>query len=513
MVKSIMKRAIKFILVFLAVLLAGGSLFALPAKAAENDLVVEYLTDTGWKKWLPGEDSFPIFEEGNFLPGDTATSLVKVTNNTNQPQNIAIEAIRWPGFPNPEDVPDRDLSRALEITISQDGGSDIYGGSAGKKTLFNFYQDGEVLLTEGLAGNGGQVIYNFQISFPKEEENQWQGATTTFDILIGFQGTEGGGGTGGGGTGGGGGGGGLPPGLTIQYERTRCISDTTVIIEWVTSYKSTSRVIYSTTSGTFDLSAGEPNYGYPFWTEEKDNTPPIKENGVTYHTVALTGLTPSTTYYYRCVSHASPPTISRERSFTTLALGEGKPCVPCKTPSSSPEAPTGAEEGAEESPEEGEEAPAPPIAEVPTRGAVSEQPPEEPSVQPKEEGEKVIMGEQGEVQSPLSEKEEKKSPGIVDLTKFLAAIGDFFTLKNSCLLLSILAIILTVLFILSRKKKKQEEKKYEEKKYMDLIVALLVLVVLIILFKCLYLLIPILLLIGCLIYEILKKKKKKPINF
>ena len=506
-VELIMKRATKFILVFFAVLLAGGSLFALPAMAIEDndDLVVEYLTDTGWKKWLPGEDSFPIFEEGNFLPGDTATSLIKVTNNTNQPQNIAIEAIRWPGFPNPEDVPDRDLSRALEITISQQGGSDIYGGSAGKKTLFNFYQDGEILLTEGLAGNGGQVIYNFQISFPKEEGDQWQEATTNFDILVGFQGEEGGGSGGSGGSGGtgGGGGGGLPPGLTIQYEKTRCVSDTSVIIEWLTSYKSTSRVIYSTTPGTFDLSAGEPNYGYPFWTEEEDNTPPIKENGVTYHTVALTGLAPNTTYYYRCVSHASPPTITTEHSFTTLAPGEGQSCVPCETPPSPSEAPTGGEEGGEEG-GEGGEPPASPIVKTPAAEAVPEQPAQEPGVQLEEEGEKAIIGEQEEVQPPSGGEEEKKSPKTADLTRFLAAIGDFFTLKNSCLFLSILATILTALFILSRKKKKQEEKKY-----MDLIVALLVLVVLIILFKCLYLLIPILLLTGCLIYEVLKKKKKK----
>ena len=495
-VELIMKRATKFILVFLAVLLAGGSLFALPAKAIEDndDLVVEWSTDGSSWQFLSG----PIFSEGDFKPGDSVSRLIRVTNYSGDSQNIATEAINWPGFPEPNDVPANDLSRALEITISQQGGSDIYGGSAGKKTLFNFYQDGEILLTEGLAGNGGQVIYDFQISFPKEEGDQWQEATTNFDILVGFQGEDGGGSGGSGGTGGGGGGG-LPPGLTIQYERTRCVSDTSVIIEWLTSYKSTSRVIYSTTSGTFDLSAGEPNYGYPFWTEEKDNTPPIKENGVTYHTVALTGLAPNTTYYYRCVSHASPPTITTEHSFTTLAPGERQPCVPCETPPSPPEAPTGGEEGGE-----GGEPPASPIAKTPAAEAVPEQPAQEPGVQLEEEGEKAIIGEQEEVQPPSGGKEEKKSPKTADLTRFLAAIGDFFTLKNSCLFLSILVTILTALFVLSRKKKKQEEKKY-----MDLIVALLVLIVLIILFKCLYLLIPILLLIGCLIYEVLKKKKKK----
>ncbi len=321
-VKSIMKRETKFILIFLAVLLTGGSLFALPAKAIKaDDLVVEYWTGTEWKKWLSGEESFPIFEEENFLPGDTAASLVRVTNNSGQSQNIVTEAIKWPGFPQPNNVPTNDLSRVLEITISQQDGSDVYGGSTGQKTLFNFYQDGEILLTEGLAGNGGQVIYNFQISFPKEEENQWQGATTTFDILIGFQGTEGGGTGGNGGTGSGGGGTILPRGLTILEESvtTTEVNTTGVTIKWQTTYFSTSQVIYAKQGETYEFDLSKPNYGYP-------HAAPVPEDKekVTVHSVVIKGLDPDTEYHYRCVSHASPPSISREYKFTTLKEKVGK---------------------------------------------------------------------------------------------------------------------------------------------------------------------------------------------
>ena len=516
---SVFKKTI-YLTILTAMIFAGSLLLISPtyATSATNSLMIRFEQD-------------PLFGETNFLPGDSVTRYVEVTNNTGETKSIATEAINWPEFPDYRAIPDDDLSRALSIVISQEGGPDLYGGSSGTgpKTLFDFYQNGETYLSD--VTNGATVKYNFQISFPKEKGNDWQGKTTSFDIIVGSQGEEtityqcndGIDNDGDGlvdmddpgcdsptdndetnppsGGGGGGGGGGLPPGLTIKYEDVICVSDTDAIIHWFTSYKSTSRVVYGTestkTSGTFNLN--DPNYGYASTTPETDNTPPISENGTTSHTVILTGLNASTTYYFRCVSHASPPTVGTEHSFTTLAPGEGQSCVPCETPAPSPEAPTGAEEG--------RETPAPPIAEVPTWEAVPEQPTEKPSTQPEEEGEKIIIGEQGEVQPALPGEEEKRGPRV-DLSRFLAAIGDFFTLKNSCLFLSILATILTVLFILSRKKKKQEEKKY-----MDLIVVLLVLVVLIILFKCLHLLIPILLLIGCLIYEILKKKKKKPINF
>jgi hypothetical protein len=108
-------------------------------------------------------------------------------------------------------------------------------------------------------------------------------------------------------------------GLTIQYENSRT-SATTATITWLTSYKSTSRVIYDTEPNQFDLSKGEPSYGYEFYTDEYDT--PANTNGVTGHSISITGLDPLTTYYFRCVSHASPDTVGTEHSFTTLAMGD-----------------------------------------------------------------------------------------------------------------------------------------------------------------------------------------------
>jgi hypothetical protein len=115
----------------------------------------------------------------------------------------------------------------------------------------------------------------------------------------------------------GGGGAVLPPGLTIKYENSRT-GATTATITWLTTYKSTSRVLYDTEPFQFDLSKGEPSYGYEFYTDEYDT--PANTNGVTGHSITITGLTPDTKYWFRCVSHASPDTVGTEHSFTTLAM-------------------------------------------------------------------------------------------------------------------------------------------------------------------------------------------------
>ncbi|MCK4781339.1 fibronectin type III domain-containing protein [Candidatus Parcubacteria bacterium] len=504
-----MNKTFKTILITSIAVFSAGLLVS-PACATTGILEINFQKD-------------PLFGETNFMPGDTITKWVEVINNTGGTKSIATEAINWPNFPDYGAIPNNDLSRALLIAISEQGGSDLYGGTTGEKTLFQFYQNGETYLSD--VANSTTTYYDFQISFPSEKGNDWQSKTTGFDIIVGSQGeytptyacNDGIDNDGDGEIDypddpgcdsptdddevdsapptppGGGGGGGLPPGLTIRYEDTTCIGPCDAIIHWLTSYNATSRVVYGTESGTFDLN--HPNYGYPSTTLETDNIPPINENGTTSHTVILTGLATSTTYYFRCVSHASPATVGFEHSFTTLALGEGDPCCgELPTPPAPPTPPTPPIP------------PSPPIAEAPpiiegTPALPGEAPAELTDEEKIEEIEEKIK----ELEAAITQVEEESES---NLDKFLAAIGGLFDIENSCLILTILAIILTVLFILSRKKKREEEKKY-----MDLIVVLLVLIILALLFKCLYLIIPILLLIGVLIYEILKKKKKKKGEF
>lgn len=273
------------------------------AKSAPNSLVVEFETT-------------PLFKEANFLPGEGITRWIKVTNNSGSRQRIATEAINK-NDPN-------EFSEKLNLVIKE-GETVIFND-----TLKKFFDQGETYLSD--LANGSNNQYDFIVSFTSDTDNSFQEKTLGFDIIIGFEGTEGGlplpssgegtgggggGGSGGGGSSGGGGGGGLPPGLTIQNEATATTTETSVTFIWTTSYPASSQVIYAleSESHTLDLTdtvGAPPKYGYERTTLEYDISPKV-----TSHSVTIDGLTSGTTYYYRTVSHASLA-ISEEHSFTTL---------------------------------------------------------------------------------------------------------------------------------------------------------------------------------------------------
>ncbi|MFH1657486.1 MAG: fibronectin type III domain-containing protein [bacterium] len=283
--------------------------------SAQSSLVVEF-------------ENTPLFGNADIKPGDSEIRWIKVTDNSGAMRTIAIEAINFPGFPDINSVPSDDLSRALLIAIRLKGGADLYGGSAGAKTLFEFYQIGEISLSD--INNGVTEEYEVEIDFPIEKGNEWQGKTTGFDLLVGLKGKEEGepieptepteppGGEGGGG--GGGGGGGLPRGLTILDPiRVDIGEDCSVNIYWLTNYFSTTQVVYGAEDENHildlnDNSGTPPTYGYAHTTPEQDVNPKV-----TYHQMTLTELEPGTTYYYRSISRASPPTISKNYSFQTPA--------------------------------------------------------------------------------------------------------------------------------------------------------------------------------------------------
>ena len=317
-----MDEIFKTILIISVAVFGAGFLSAPFANATQVDkLVVEYWSDAQ-NNWLPL--SGPIFSETNFLPGQSVTRLVRVTNNNGQSWRIATEAIN---YSNP--IPAGDLSRALMFIIKE-GAMDLYGGSSptGPKSLYDFYQDSEIYSEISLSdlASGNTTQYDFIISFPSEKEKEWQNATTTFDILIGFQ-------SGASplppsppaspSSGGGGGGTGyyLPPGLIIQSEtvRTTNIEEESVTIAWDTSYFSTSQVIYGKdgenhTLDLTDSTGTPPKYGYSHTTPEFDVSPKVAS-----HSVTVYGLTPGTKYYFRAISHGSLA-ISREYDFSTKGI-------------------------------------------------------------------------------------------------------------------------------------------------------------------------------------------------
>ena len=290
-----MPKLYKTILILVAVF-GAGFLLVLPTNATVSPLIVEYWSESE-NNWL--SLSGPIFSETNFLPGDGVTRLIRVTNNSGETQRIATEAIN-------ENDPNNFASQ-LNLTIKE-GLTVIFNN-----TLAQFFSQGETYLSS--LASGVQTQYDFTITFDSGSGNEYQEKSLGFDILVGFEGTEGGlplpppgGGTGGG----------LPPGLTISREPEPIeISDDSVIITWTTSYLSTSQVIYSRSDQPHTLDLDAPNYGYVY-SKEGDDSGLEK---VTSHSVTITGLTSGTTYYYRAVSHASLA-ISREYSFTTLGIKE-----------------------------------------------------------------------------------------------------------------------------------------------------------------------------------------------
>ena len=308
-VNKIMDKTLKTILIFLIAIFGAGFLSVLPTNATLDPLVVEY-SSNGGTTWSPLSGS--MFSETNFLPGNDVTRLIRVTNNSGETQRIAAETIN-------ESDPDN-FSSQLNLTIKE-GATAIFDD-----TLKKFFDQGETYLSSLAAG--AQTQYDLTIDFTLESGNDYQEKALGFDMLVGFEGTEGGlplppqgGGTGG--SGGGGDGGGLPPGLTITNETDQIITDDSVTIVWNTSYFSTSQVIYGAEGENHildltDNSLTPPKYGYEHTTPEYDISPKI-----TFHSVTITGLTPGTTYYYRSVSHGSLA-ISTEHSFTTLREGEVK---------------------------------------------------------------------------------------------------------------------------------------------------------------------------------------------
>jgi len=401
-------KTLKTILIFSIAIFGAGFLFVSSAKAVDP-LVVEFETT-------------PLFSEANFLPGGEITSWARVTNTSGATQRIATQPLNI-----------TDLNRLGDVLnlVIKEGDKTLYNNA-----LSNFFANGEVYLSD--LANGINTQYDFTVSFYSGTQNTFQGKTLKFDILVGFQGTEGGLLPGAGSSSGGGGGGGLPPGLTIINETAISATQTTVIITWMTSYAATSQVIYGTASEKHildltDTTGSPPKYGYEYTTSESDISPKV-----TFHTATITGLTSGTTYYFRAVSHASLA-ISQEHSFTTLATKEE-----AGRGGTSEEEISGLSEGAGN--------------EITGQSNVSQS--GTPKIIGKEETKILAEAAQG-----VSAETEKKEGQIETKTSAQGLFGNFFATigamgwRGWLILLIIVLVILVLLFILRKRRKEKESGK------------------------------------------------------
>lgn len=292
----------------MAIVFFVGSFFATSAILANdpvdpnvNDLVVDFNPN-------------PLFSEDNFLPGDSTFSYAIVSNNSDEPKPIAIETIN---IINDDLETSGKFGDGLTLIIKKAGeAADCFNG-----TLTAFFNKGEFLLSEpDLLDSGESITYNFFVSFDESSGDSYQGKSLGFDVLIGFQGGESV-------SDGEGGSSESLQGLIIKREKVVAVTGTTATIEWWTSYNATSQIIYCKASENCSLDLSDnanvpPLYGYNYTTDEENA--PANQNGVTYREITIMELQENTIYDFRCISHASPPTVSRDHSFTTLAIDNDK---------------------------------------------------------------------------------------------------------------------------------------------------------------------------------------------
>lgn len=172
-------------------MLIAGAVFALApvaARAADNciDLSLE---------------STPLFGDRDVKPGDRIIKTAVITNVLSASNNIRVWAESYFGAPNPANVPADDLARVLNLTIRIKNGADLFGGSLGQKTLYDFFASGQFLLDT--IGANQTREYELEIYFDPALGNEWQKKTTKFDIAFNSECGSNGGGNGNGGNGGG----------------------------------------------------------------------------------------------------------------------------------------------------------------------------------------------------------------------------------------------------------------------------------------------------------------------
>lgn len=124
-------------------------------------------------------DGEPIFVIENILPGEMAARTVDVVNNAGSIRPVGVRAVKTSG--------DGVLETGLEITISQNS-SDIYGGTAGLKTVAQFFAEsaGPDGIPLSSLNAGESTTYTFKVVFPQIAGNEFQGKDVIFDLIIGI---------------------------------------------------------------------------------------------------------------------------------------------------------------------------------------------------------------------------------------------------------------------------------------------------------------------------------------
>src|SRR3989344_9538295 len=131
------------------------------------------------------DDGEPIFVVENMLPGDPPEQRsVDVHNLGPVARDVGIIGVKTEEIVTEEIAA---FSTILDFVISENG-TDLYGGTAGAKTLDEFFTDsaGPNGLFLSTLGPRDSTTYTFKATFPAEAGNEFQNAKVVFDLIIGI---------------------------------------------------------------------------------------------------------------------------------------------------------------------------------------------------------------------------------------------------------------------------------------------------------------------------------------
>lgn len=121
----------------------------------------------------------PIFVVSNMAPGDEETRTVGIANTSAFTRPVGVRGV--------ETSETNNLSQALEIVISE-GLTDLYGGTAGTKTLDQFFTDstGPDGIPLSTLLPSASTSYTFEVTFMETAGNDFQNGEVVFDLIIGI---------------------------------------------------------------------------------------------------------------------------------------------------------------------------------------------------------------------------------------------------------------------------------------------------------------------------------------
>ncbi len=125
-------------------------------------------------------DNEPLFGSSViWAPGNSHSANFIVRNKGGDSKDVQVEAFNTSQIGG--------LAEKMYVRLSE-GVTDFYG-AGDSKTMKNFWDDGEVLLSS-VAG-GGEKTYTMTVAMDVGTDNEYQGTTAGFDMRIGFRGEEG----------------------------------------------------------------------------------------------------------------------------------------------------------------------------------------------------------------------------------------------------------------------------------------------------------------------------------